>query len=212
MIKVAAKEGGALSPPLRTSEDQRGGPSMKNDISFMLFITFVVALSGCANVTAVPAPPGSNVSGIRVYDVKPILVVTDQETKVVLVPNYNRAYALQINSFLAKNDVDIELDTGMVKTIKSDQDTTAIIELFKTLADKIPTPLSGASHSATGAGATSRFAIYDFVFDDEGNLLGVRPLVTESQLGPRPKTVAIPAAIPPAPGGASPGPGTPEKR
>ena len=36
-------------------------------------------LSNCAYVTAVPAPPGSNVEGIRIYDVKPILIVTETE-------------------------------------------------------------------------------------------------------------------------------------
>lgn len=64
--------------------------------AFMLpFLIF----PGCAYVTAVPAKPGSNVQGIRIYDVKPILIVSSGAPKVEIVPNYNRAYARCSSAF-----------------------------------------------------------------------------------------------------------------
>ncbi|HEY8334250.1 MAG TPA: hypothetical protein VIQ05_10710 [Tardiphaga sp.] len=138
-------------------------------------------LGGCAYVTAVPAPPDSNVQGIRFYEVKPILIVNDQEVKVEMIPNYNRAYALQFGAFLARHRMDIAFERGFVKAMVSDQDSTAVIELAKAIVNKLPDGL-GFSGPGTESGASGRFGVYEFVFSDNGDLLYLRPLIHRNDL------------------------------
>jgi hypothetical protein len=161
-----------------------------------------LVLSNCAYVTAVPAPPGSNVEGIRIYDVKPILIVTETSTTVNLVPNYNRAYALKFGAFLAKNTTEFDWEGGFIKKINTDLDSTAFVDLLKEAVKDLAPALTGTAHATHEAGAaTSRFGVYDFVFDDEGNLTGLRPLLRERDLGPRPPRPNVPVSVPPAPAG-----------
>ena len=167
-------------------------------------------LSNCAYVTAVPAPPGSNVEGIRIYDVKPILIVTETSTTVNLVPNYNRAYALKFGAFLAKSNTEFDWEGGFIKKITADQDSTAFVDLLKEAVKQFGPALTGAAHAThEGGGATSRFGVYDFVFDDEGNLTGLRPLLQERDLGRRPPKPTVAVGVPPPPSG---NPGTPQLR
>jgi hypothetical protein len=161
-----------------------------------------LSLSGCAYVTAIPAPPGSNVEGIRIYESKPILIVTETATTVSLVPNYNRAYALRFGAFLAKNTMDVTWEGGFIKEVKSDQDSTAFIDLLKQAVQTFGPALTGTGHAThEGGGATSRFGVYEFVFDDEGNLTGLRPLLRERDLGRRPPKPNVAVGVPPAPAG-----------
>src|SRR4051794_14956317 len=94
--------------------------------SLALAAAFACLLPGCAYVSAVPVPPGSQAEGIRIYDVKPLLVVAGNQVSVVLVPNYNRAYALRFGSFLAKHDFAATLDGGILSKVSSNQDTTTV--------------------------------------------------------------------------------------
>ncbi|WP_131833445.1 hypothetical protein [Ancylobacter aquaticus] len=137
-------------------------------------------LGGCAYVTAIPVPPDSTIEGIRFYEVKPILIVNDQAVDIQMVPNYNRAYALRFGSFLSKHTMDVTFERGFIKAMKSEQDATAFIQLLTTLADKIP--LTSFSGTATTGGATGRFGVYEFVFDEEGNLVRLRPLLRREDL------------------------------
>jgi hypothetical protein len=138
--------------------------------------------SGCAYVTAQPVKPGDRINGIRIYDVKPLLVVTGETVSLQYVPNYNRAYALRFGAFLAKNDFQAQMSNGLLTSVHANMDTTAIIELLKALAAKIPEGFSGAGTPAAKGGIKDRFQVYEIVFDDDGNLVGLRPLLLESQL------------------------------
>ncbi len=169
----------------------------------VVLLAGILMLGGCAYVTAVPVTPDSPVEGIRIYDVKPILIVNDTSVTVQLVPNYSRPYALKFGTFLAKNDVQVDFENGFIKTLKTDQDTTAIIELLKTVASQLFQPGGGKAFSAKAeGGATGRFQVYEFVFDDLGNLVGLRPLLGGKTLmalpskasasGPAPNTVPQP--------------------
>ena len=71
-------------------------------ISF-ISLSIPLMLCACANVRAIPVEPGSKVEGIRIYDVKPLLVVSSTSVNLLMVPNYNRAYALQFSTFVAKH-------------------------------------------------------------------------------------------------------------
>lgn len=138
--------------------------------------------AGCAYVTAQPVKPGDRINGIRIYDVKPLLVVSGESVSLQFVPNYNRAYALRFGAFLAKNDFQAAMSNGVLTSVHANMDTTAIIELLKTLADKIPVGPAGANAAArTAGGVKDRFQVYDIVFDDDGNLVALRPLLVEGQ-------------------------------
>ena len=94
--------------------------------------------AGCAYVTAQPVKPGDRINGIRIYDVKPLLVVSGDNVDAPDVPNYNRAYALRFGAFLAKNDFQAEIGNGLLTSVHANMDSTAFIELLKVLAEKIP--------------------------------------------------------------------------
>lgn len=135
--------------------------------------------SGCAYVTAQPVKPGDRINGIRIYDVKPLLVVSGENVTIQIVPNYNRAYALRFGAFLAKNDCQAAMSNGLLTSVHANMDSTAFIELLKVLAQKIPEGFSGQGTPATPGGVTNRFQVYDIVFDDDGNLVGLRPLLID---------------------------------
>lgn len=152
-------------------------------LSWVFALAWLAA--GCANVTAIPVKPGSNVSGIRIYDVKPLLVVTGANVSLLMVPNYNRAYALRFSAFLAKHDFETEFQNGFLAKLQSNQDTTAVpIALINLVQEavKIGRPIGTAFSGQADGGSGNRFGVYDIVFDEEGNLLGLRPLVSDSTL------------------------------
>jgi hypothetical protein len=171
--------------------------------------------AGCAYVTAQPVKPGDKINGIRIYDVKPLLVVSGDNVTIQMVPNYNRAYALRFGAFLAKNHFQAGISNGILTTVNANMDSTAIIELLKVLAEKIPEGFSGPAAPATPGGIKDRFQVYDIVFDDEGNLVGLKPLLIEHNLL-RVKTASVaqgfsgggpvPQPQPPPGGGVTPGP------
>jgi hypothetical protein len=138
--------------------------------------------SGCAYVTAQPVRPGDKINGIRIYDVKPLLVVSGDNVTIQMVPNYNRAYALRFGAFLAKNHFQANMTNGVLTTVNANMDSTAFIELLKVLAEKIPEGFSGQAQPATPGGLKDRFQVYDIVFDDDGNLVGLKPLLIEHNL------------------------------
>jgi hypothetical protein len=148
-----------------------------------ILVTMLGMSAGCAYVSAVPVKPGSKVSGIRIYDVKPLLIVNGQTTELAYVPNYNRAYALQFGAFLAKNDFNAKMANGLLTEVTANMDTTAFIGfLIKALDKAVPgTSVSGEGQAAIG-GVEDRFQVYDIVFDDDGNLIGLQPLIDQTEL------------------------------
>ena len=182
-----------------------------------LAVVLSTAGSGCAYVTAQPVKPGDRINGIRIYDVKPLLVVSGDNVTIQMVPNYNRAYALRFGAFLAKNHFQAAISNGLLTTVNANMDSTGIIELLKVLAEKIPEGFSGPAAPATPGGLKDRFQVYDIVFDDDGNLVGLKPLLIEHNLL-RVKTasaaqgfsgngpVVVPQPQPPPGGGVTPGP------
>ena len=139
-----------------------------------------VAGSGCAYVTAQPVKPGDKINGIRIYDVKPLLVVSGDNVTMQYVPNYNRAYALRFGAFLAKNDFEASVSNGILTTVKANMDSTEFIKVLTALIEKLPSPgegFSGPRAPASPGGIKDRFQVYDIVFDDDGNLVALRPLL-----------------------------------
>lgn len=151
----------------------------------LLSAALALALGACANVTAVPAPPGSDVQGIRVYEQKPLLIVSGQQISVAFINNTSRAYALQFNSFLAKHDVTAEFANGALTKLTSNQDTTALaIALVNLVQKAVETgnPIGAAFSGTSAPTLNERAQVYEFVFDDAGNLIQLRPLIDQQHL------------------------------
>lgn len=138
-----------------------------------------LSMSGCASVTAVPAPPGQQARGIPLYEIKPILIVHQTGADIKYIPNYSRQYGLRLHAFLAKNKTKITLHDGFVQEIDADLDSTASIELFKTLITAAERQIGQALSEGIKSGAPQHFGVYDFVFDDAGDLIALRPLIVD---------------------------------
>ena len=73
---------------------------------------------------------GRRINGIRIYDVKPLLVVSGTNVTLQYVPNYNRAYALRFGAFLAKNDFDASIANGLLTKVNANMDSTEFIKVL----------------------------------------------------------------------------------
>lgn len=159
-------------------------------------------LASCAYVNAVPVKPGSQTQGVRIYEQKPLLVVSAEDVKVVLVPNYNRAYALQFGSFLAKHDFAIEMPGGIVNKITSNSDSTGVaIAIVNLISKAVETgnPIGAAFSGAGNEGLGGRVQVYSVDFSDDGELIGLTPLLHGDPLLPLPQRRALGAGQTPAP-------------
>jgi hypothetical protein len=137
-------------------------------------------LSACSYTTATRVLPGEDPRGFIYYECKPLLVVSGSTVSVTYVKNPSKAYAVQFGVFLAKNDVTIAFDKDCgVTSVKSTMDSTDILKLFETIADKV---LPAAQKSVAGEAAQSTVQIYDIVFDDAGEIVSLRPLVNQRSL------------------------------
>jgi hypothetical protein len=167
------------------------------------FLSSLVVLSACTGVNAVPVGPTSEESGLRIPSVKPLLVVGAQ-VQVILVPNFNRAYALRVWAFLAKHDLEAQFQNGMLSSITSNQDSTAVPVAFLAAlgqaAQAAKTSLLGA-FAGQATGGTNVFQIYDIVFDDSGNLVKLSPLISSKDLIPVQSPITVIVPQPPAGGG-----------
>ena len=175
--------------------------------SSIFICCMALALPACANVTAVPVKGNSPVAGIRIYEVKPLLVVSGDSVSLLMVPNYNRAYALRFSTFLAKHDFEAEFQNGFLTKLKSNQDTTAVaVALIQLIEEAVKSgnPI-GDAFSGKAGGSGNRFGVYDIVFDNDGNITGLRPLVSDATLLKVPERQA--AVVPAAPAGAGTSPG-----
>lgn len=133
--------------------------------------------SGCAATTAVPIAPGDRTTkGFRIYDPKPMLLVTNKSTQVFFVPSYDRAYAVRFWAFLAKNDLTLKTADGAMTELGSHIDTTATLTLFQTLGqealkqvDKLKALGSNVDGTLTG-----KEGLYEFEFDANGKFAGLK--------------------------------------
>ena len=121
------------------------GNALRRAVPGAVMLLAAALTSGCAYVTAQPVKPGDSINGIRIYDVKPLLVVSGENVTIQYVPNYNRAYALRFGAFLAKNDFEASISNGILTTVKANMDSTDFIEVLTALIEKIPGPGEGFS-------------------------------------------------------------------
>lgn len=151
----------------------------------------ILLLSGCTTFESHRAiGPDAMIDGLRIPDQKPLLVVSNGVVSTIMVPNADRATAINFRTFLAKNDVTMKFSNGVLTELTNNQDSTAalatITEAIKNV-DKI-----AAAFSAREQGG---FQVYDIVFDGNGNISRLQPLVHAADL------IAVPQAS--AAGGSS---------
>lgn len=151
---------------------------------FQTAIVLAFVLTGCAYVTAVPVKPGDPDPGIRIYDVKPLLVVANTQVSVIMVPNYNRGYAVKFGAFLAKHDFEIDMANGVVSKVTSNQDATALpTELVKVLEEGAKTgklfaeSVTPPAAEQVNGKEKANFQIFEIEFDSSGAITGLKPLL-----------------------------------
>ncbi|MET2827401.1 hypothetical protein [Mesorhizobium shangrilense] len=190
----------------------------------IFFFAFCAALSGCAYVSATPVRPGQIIDGIPIPTVKPLLVISGTQVSVLLVPNPNKTYALRFGSFLAKHDFKLDMQSGMIASLTSNQDSTEVaIALVQTIQKAVETghSLGSAFGGTTPTSDSGRVQVYDIVFDESGNLIGLKPLAFQSDLMKVPASQAAGVGATPKPanqptqdasGGGGTDPSTPIKK
>jgi hypothetical protein len=148
----------------------------------MRYLVTVIALllcSGCAGTTSTPVAYGDRkTEGFRIYDPKPLLVVTNKTAQVVFVPNFNRGYAVRFYAYLSKNDVTLKTADGAMTELGSHLDTTAALTLFQTLAQEALKQVDKlkALGSAVDGTITGKEGLYEFEFDDNGRFVGFKKI------------------------------------
>ena len=141
-----------------------------------------------------PFTPNSTESGLRVPEGEPLLVV-GSSVQVIMVPNPNKGYVLQFFSFLAKHDLEAQFQNGMLVSLTSNQDSTAVPVAFLAAlgqaAQAAKTSLLGA-FAGSAPGGSNKFQVYRFIFDGAGNLTGLDPLIKYETLLDVPTAISIP--------------------
>ncbi|MEM9902648.1 MAG: hypothetical protein AAF865_14975 [Pseudomonadota bacterium] len=151
---------------------------LKTTLSF----SAILLSTACSWVSVEPiTEDNADARGVRVYDQKPLLVVSGPQVSVVMVPNPDRAYAVRFGTFLAKHDLELTTENGTLSKISSNQDTTAFpIALVNLVTEAVKSgnPIPGAFSSTAAPRVTGAdFAIFDIIFDGQGNIEKLVPLL-----------------------------------
>lgn len=138
----------------------------------------LINIIGCAWTTVEPIKADDRkTEGFRYFDPKPLLVVTDTNTQIVYVPNYSKAYAVRFGAFLAKHDMKLTIaDGAFFKEIDDKQDPTEFIKGLVALGQDALKAASSAAKAAADATAGQLVSIYEFEFDEFGNIKGLHQL------------------------------------
>lgn len=94
-------------------------------------------LGGCATIRTEKAVLSEAPEGIRLYPPRTYLFVSGSknQTNVVILPDYARAYDVKPLTVVAKQDFNVTMEeSGIMKSVTSNQDTTSVVELFKAAA------------------------------------------------------------------------------
>jgi hypothetical protein len=103
-------------------------------------LLFVGSLSACATIVTRDAKLDRAPKGVRVYPPQVCLLVDkaanqgEGATIITYLPDLDRAYDVRPLTILAKQDFKIELDEGQLKTLTSNQDTTAFLAFMRDAA------------------------------------------------------------------------------
>lgn len=103
---------------------------------FLIILTLLL-VGACAQTTVKRVGyKDSNDDGIRVYDPLPILIITCQNAQLVSVPDFSRAYTVEIKTFLAKNNSNIKITEGLITELSANLDNTGLLSLLQSWGEK----------------------------------------------------------------------------
>jgi hypothetical protein len=152
---------------------------MRPRLAFILAAAVGALTTACASTTAKPVQFNDrDTGGFRIYDPKPMLLVTDKTVQVFFVPNYDRGYAVRFWAFLSKNDLTMKTADGAMTELSSHIDTTAALTLFQTLGQealKQVDKLKALGGSVEGT-ITGNQGVFEFVFDRDGRFTGLQKI------------------------------------
>jgi len=171
------------------------------------------SLSSCAYVSAKRIPfESTEKEGFPYYMKKPLLVVANENVKVIYIDDHTNLWGVKFGAVLAKNKTDLIFADGGLTNVTGDLDDQALALAFVDLAKSALTEavkggfLGGDVKSSS---PTGKFQIFDIIYDDKtGAFKGLNPLISQEVF--RDKMLAIPIIAPavvapavvPAPGGA----------
>ena len=153
---------------------------------YILVVLAALALTSCAFVYTQKADLNSAPFGIRVYPPKVYLAVdtTANISELIYAPDLQQAYDVNPITLFAKQNFQLDIEEGQVKTFKADQDTTAILDLIKSLTEAAAKPAGGAVSTKTIKG-TFGLATGLYVLQQDGTF--ARLATPSSQEGQPPK-------------------------
>jgi hypothetical protein len=141
---------------------------MKRVFIFFIGILAVLSFFGCAMVSTHKADLTKGPDGIRVFPQRVYLVITDEQTTFVYLPDYGQAYDVKPITIFAKNNFLIEIENGQIKKLSSDEDTPALLTFLGNLANTAAEAAAGAGVSAENI--TGKLGLPSGVYrmDDDG--------------------------------------------
>jgi hypothetical protein len=107
---------------------------MKKLIVCCALIIALIVVSGCAGISTYPAR-SNEPRGIRVYPQKIYLLVGDNKSKFVSLPDVKNGYDIKPWSFLSKHEFNIKIEEAQLKELTSNQDTTAALSLVQKIVE-----------------------------------------------------------------------------
>jgi len=127
-----------------------------NKIVLSIAIIACVLLSGCSTILSEKADLNKTSNGIRIFPPKIYFFVNNEQktTYIYILPDSTNAYDVKPLTILAKQELTLEINEGMISKLTANQDTTAFIELIKLAATK-----DAKQSSAPAAGALTQNSI-----------------------------------------------------
>jgi hypothetical protein len=182
---------------------------MQKLVTFVGLVAASATLSGCAYMTAKQVSPSNaeSIDGIPFFAPKAYLVVNGTGTSTIVVPDCSKEYRLQFGSVLAKHKAKVDFSNGIITSIDSDQDSTAVplalVQLVKDAA-VAGKSIGGAFSSKADGGPQDRFGVFEVSCDANGLSLteSVAKDLPQMKSAPNTATLTVPA-VPAAQGGAS---------
>ena len=107
---------------------------MKKLILCCALIIALIVVSGCAGISTYPAR-SNEPRGIRVYPQKIYLLVGDNKSKFVSLPDVKNGYDIKPWSFLSKHEFNIKIEEAQLKELTSNQDSSAALSLVQKIVE-----------------------------------------------------------------------------
>jgi hypothetical protein len=138
---------------------------------FCVIVTIMLAYltSSCATIVTEKAELGSKPNGVRIYPPKVYLLVdtAKSESTLVYAPDYRRAYDVKPLTIFAKQDFKVETDEGQLKSLVTNQDTTALLTFIQG-AGELAAKAAGVAVSTTTIAGTFGLESGIYLLTDHG--------------------------------------------